>query len=317
MDTGIVIGARVLDVLTTGMYPQSLVALREYIQNSYDAIRRAERSEILKPNFGEVAIAIDEAGREIVIRDNGIGIPSAEARSTLLSIGASKKRVGDDAGFRGIGRLAGLAYCNKLIFRTAYLDEPHETELTFDALGMRRFISATSRTTETEGAVDLINRITKHRLLDRTPGRPFFEVRLVNVDPKACDFLNRDIVRDYLKQVAPVDFNHQSFTLALSDVNPFLQKHGAKRCINLTIQREGHRVSAVLKPYRTFHKAGNKSDNRVEIRGIETFVDPSEPPRWIAWLSKADDLKGIIADDDVRGIPVLCSNRHRTIGCAT
>jgi hypothetical protein len=59
----IVIGSRILDVLTTGMYPDALDAIREYIQNSFDAIRRAERAQILEPNFGEIVVSLTAPSR--------------------------------------------------------------------------------------------------------------------------------------------------------------------------------------------------------------------------------------------------------------
>jgi DNA mismatch repair ATPase MutL len=152
----IVFGARILDVLTTGMYPDALDAIREYIQNSFDAIRRAEYAQVLKPNFGAVVITIDANEKVVSIRDNGIGIPADDARKTLLSIGASKKKIGHDAGFRGIGRLAGLAYCDKLVFTTASKGEPQKTELTFDAAAIRTSIAPTSSTEGIETASELL-----------------------------------------------------------------------------------------------------------------------------------------------------------------
>ncbi|MEO5375343.1 MAG: ATP-binding protein [Alphaproteobacteria bacterium] len=312
---GIIIGARILDVLTTGMYPDALDALREYVQNSYDAIRRAERAEILKPNFGEVTVSIDTEKRQVSIWDNGIGIPAAEARSALLSIGASKKKIGDDAGFRGIGRLAGLAYCDRLVFSTAYKDEPHYTDLAFDAAGIRKSIAATSRSAENETAAELLTRLTTHRVVDRKPGLPFFEVKLIGIDQKACPFLDTDKVRTYLRQVAPVEFNLQAFVYGHSKINPFLEQHDARRTVNVTLNINGSRET-IGKPYKTYHEAGNKSGNRVEIVDIETAVDPSDPPRWIAWLSTARDLRAVIVSDDVRGIRLRSNNimvgDHRT-----
>lgn len=303
----IVIGAKILDILTTGMYPDALDALREYVQNSYDAIRRAERAEILKANFGEVIVTIDPERRQVTIHDNGIGISEVEARTTLLSIGNSKKRIGLDAGFRGIGRLAGLAYCEKLVFATAYKGEPCQTEISFDAAGIRSAIATTSTTIQDETAVELLSRMTSHRRIDRDPGAPFFEVRMVGVNPKACPFLKIEEVRPYLRQVAPVEFNMQAFTYAHSEINPFLEAHDAKRTVNLTLNvKDQH--EPIRKPYKTYHHAGTGKDNRVEIVEIETFEDPSNPPRWIAWLSKAQDLKGVIANDEVRGIRLRSNN---------
>lgn len=310
----IVIGSRILDVLTTGMYPDALDAIREYIQNSFDAIRRAERAHILEPNFGEIVITIDPEKREVAIRDNGIGLPISEARSSLLSIGASKKKIGDDAGFRGIGRLAGLAYCERLSFTTASKDEAVQTELTFDAAAIRQSISPTA-TEAIETATELLTRLTKHRQVDRKPGQPFFEVRLVGVDPKACQFLNAEDVRTYLRQVAPVEFHMQSFVYGNSKINAFLKEHGARKIVNLTLMHNG-RPDKINKPYKTYHEAGNRTNKRVEITDIETYVDPSPSPLWIAWLSKAHDLVGTINSEEVRGIRFRANNiqvgDHRT-----
>jgi molecular chaperone HtpG len=303
----IIFGARILDVLTTGMYPDALDAIREYIQNSFDAIRRAEYAEILRPNFGEVMITIDAEERVVTIRDNGIGLPAADARTTLLSIGASKKKIGDDAGFRGIGRLAGLAYCDKVVFTTASKNEALQTELTFDAAAIRTSIAPTSSAEDIETAAELLTRLTKHRQADRPPGEPFFEVKLIGVDPKACPFLEYEEVRKYLRQVAPVEFNMQAFVYGASKINPFLDAHSARKTINLTLEFNGRR-DKINKPYKTFYAAGNRTDNRVDIIDIETYADPSDPPRWIAWLSKPRNLTGTINAEDVRGIRLRANN---------
>ncbi|UXN57538.1 hypothetical protein [Phyllobacterium zundukense] len=55
-----------------------------------------------------------------------------QAWNTLTSIGASKKDRQRDAGFRGIGRLAGMAYCDKVIFRTTFPGETALTVIEFD-----------------------------------------------------------------------------------------------------------------------------------------------------------------------------------------
>src|SRR5262249_10752097 len=53
---------------------------------------------------------------------------------------------------------------------------------------------------------------------------------------------------------------------------------------------------------------GNRANNRVEITDIETSVDPSNSPLWIAWLSQARNLSGTINAEDVRGIRLRASN---------
>lgn len=298
----IVIGARIIDVLTTGMYPDPLDAIREYIQNSFDAIRQAERKGILRPNFGEVKITIDTQKRELSVRDNGIGIPSGEAKAKLMSLGASKKTVGENAGFRGIGRLAGLAYCKKLAFKTAYQGETQYTELEFDGNEIHKAVSE-SITTD-ESVSDLLIRTTKHRVIEHAPQLPFFEVKLIGI-PLRCPILEIEQLKSYIRQVSPVEFNTHAFVYGHSHINPFLEKYSARRTINLSLAIDGRQPEKIQKPYKSRHPVGN---NIVDIHNIETIVDPSNPPRWIAWLSVAKDLSGVISSDEVRGIRFRSNN---------
>ena len=54
-----VFGANILENLTTGMYQDSKVIYREYIQNSCDQIDRAVKDGILKPKEGQIKIWLD------------------------------------------------------------------------------------------------------------------------------------------------------------------------------------------------------------------------------------------------------------------
>ena len=66
---------------------------------------------------------VDERRRTISIEDNATGIPQADFEKTLANIADSSKKIGTDKGFRGIGRLCGLAYCRELIFTSTAKDE--------------------------------------------------------------------------------------------------------------------------------------------------------------------------------------------------
>lgn len=311
------IGSFIINILTSGMYPEPMDALREYVQNSYDAIRQAEKTELLMPNFGRVRIIIDAEKNEVVIRDNGIGIPAAEARSRLMDIGSSKKILGDDAGFRGIGRLAGLAYADKVMFRTSAYGEPTETELTFDAAGIRKNISPSNR--KPESAVQSVERFTKFKQTEYADDSHFFEVKLVGVDRDACPFLERDPVTTYLRQVAPVEFDTHRFTYATAFVNPYLEEYGARRTIKLTVEIGNEGEEEILKPYKTYHHAGNKRDNKMDVVGIEPFADLATPPKWVGWISQTRELPGVIGDEEVRGIQFRMNNiligNHNTMSC--
>jgi len=108
----LIIGKYTLESLTNGMYSSPMDMFREYIQNSVDSFDDAMVRKIERENVLRIDIYIDDSERRITIRDNGCGIPAGEAVATLLDIGNSQKSRNNFRGFRGIGRLAGLSYCD-------------------------------------------------------------------------------------------------------------------------------------------------------------------------------------------------------------
>ena len=120
LDHDIQIGKDILELVTSAMYISPLTIYREYIQNSSDAIELAQKQKILNNiSEGRIDININTTERILKIRDNGIGINKEEFSKILTSFGNSPKRGTNARGFRGIGRLAGLAYCQELIFRSS------------------------------------------------------------------------------------------------------------------------------------------------------------------------------------------------------
>ena len=112
-NTKIEAGASLLETLTSALYADPIVVFREYVQNSVDSfvsIKDTGRDLV-------VSITIDLSTSSIRINDNGAGIPQEKFQLTMSSLGKSEKQ-GEfgQIGFRGIGRLAGLAFCDKLIF---------------------------------------------------------------------------------------------------------------------------------------------------------------------------------------------------------
>ena len=71
------------------------------------------------------------------MRDDGAGIPPADALNVLLAVGGSLKRGTGARGFRGVGRLSGLAYCRELEFRTKAAGEKTIVSLTWDCRALR------------------------------------------------------------------------------------------------------------------------------------------------------------------------------------
>jgi len=114
-------GMYLLETLTAGMYNEPLSIYREYIQNAVDSFDLVRQTRRPGPKF--IEIDLDPLERYISIRDNAFGIPSGNAEKTLSRIGGSEKRKEKFRGFRGIGRLGGLAFCDKAIFKTKAASE--------------------------------------------------------------------------------------------------------------------------------------------------------------------------------------------------
>ena len=132
MEDIIQVGKYTLESLTTGMYSDPKIIYREYIQNSVDALEMALQINLLEPQSMRIDIIVDAENSYISICDNGTGVNSENAVSTLMNIGSSQKRHSNNRGFRGIGRLGGMSYCGRLVFTTSAENENIKTTVEFD-----------------------------------------------------------------------------------------------------------------------------------------------------------------------------------------
>ncbi|ESY22456.1 MULTISPECIES: ATP-binding protein [unclassified Mesorhizobium] len=198
------IGSFLLESITTGMYGERKNAIREYIQNSYDGIQAAIETKVLRPGAGKVTLTLAPDGKALVIMDNGIGLPHRVAVNTLTAVGASRKERGRQAGFRGIGRLAGIAFCKTLRFRTKAAGDDVETIVEFNCEQLRNGMLNSGR----KPAAELISACTTYHQPEVSDERShYFEVSLVglrNAPVEATDALQ---LKAFLSQVAPVDFH--------------------------------------------------------------------------------------------------------------
>ena len=196
-----VIGKDVIESLTIGMYEDSRFIFREYIQNSADQIDKAVREGLLEKNQGEIHITIEPEKRKIIIEDNATGIASEQVQPILQNIAQSTKQRGIDKGFRGIGRLGGLAYCESLIFETSFLNEPKKSILKWDASKLKDIINDRK---EKEDAISVIKQVTEFSTQNENPEAHYFKVILENVTND--DLLDKREIEKYLSMVAPLPF---------------------------------------------------------------------------------------------------------------
>lgn len=238
----VIVGKDILDLITTSMYVNPLNVYREYIQNAADAIDLAKEKNLDFDDEPSVKISFDHGMRSVKIIDNGISLSQDDFLKRILSIGGSNKRGTNLRGFRGVGRLSGLGYCQKLIFRGRLNSNEDITELTWDGRILRQKYRDQ---TYTASLGELIKDITESRTFndDSYPGR-FFEVEMFKISRLKNDvLLNEKLICDYLGQVAPVDFKEDF--IFKNEVNKFLEKYNLKNSIKIFIDGYGE----VFKPH--------------------------------------------------------------------
>ena len=141
MEHQLLIGKFTLESLTSGLYVSPLDLYREYVQNAADSIDEALEQGILKKGEEKISITVSESERIIKISDNGTGVGANDIYSNLIDIGNSKKRHSNSRGFRGIGRLSGLGYCQKLKFLTSIHGEEKASCIIYDAEKLKYLLS--------------------------------------------------------------------------------------------------------------------------------------------------------------------------------
>lgn len=228
----VVIGKDILDLITSSMYVNPLNVYREYVQNSIDAIDQAVDGNLPFENSPQVSIKFDQANRSVKIQDNGISIKSNEFLKRIISIGGSHKRGTTLRGFRGVGRLSGLGYCQNLIFRGRSSQEEKITEVVWDGKILKQKYRDQSYNESLGGLVrDIVS--TREFDDESYPGR-FFEVELQKVARLKNDaLLNEELINNYLAQVSPVDFS-KDFKFR-KEINTFLDKHNLNQTICISI----------------------------------------------------------------------------------
>jgi molecular chaperone HtpG len=202
----ILIGKDILELVSSAMYVDPLTVYREYVQNAADAVDIARsRGKLDAGETGRVDIAVIPETRSVRIRDNGSGLAFADFGRRLTALGGSSKRGTAARGFRGVGRLAGLAYAQELIFRSRVEGEKKVSQLRWDC----RRLKAALRSAEPDtGVADLIREVVSLERIDAGDApRRFFEVEMKGVVRLRNDrLMSPGAISEYLSQVAPVPF---------------------------------------------------------------------------------------------------------------
>lgn len=293
-------GMYLLDSFTSGMYNDPLIVYREYIQNAVDSIDSTQSKGATPLS---VSIELEPGPRTITIRDNAMGIPALCAEEVLCSIGSSKKADNCLRGFRGIGRLGGIAFSDHAVFRTKAKGEALESIHEWDCRALCKLLAEGKKEDLTLEEVFL--RVTRFRQ-QRCKGTrdSYFEVTLSGVSSFRNQLFDMEKVRRYLRQVAPVPFSYEEFSYA-QEIDQYLESRlSSYGRYNIFLNGE-----PIYKPYKDAVKITKGDADQIE--GIEFFeiTNGKDKPWAVGWYGRRRELLGsIVRGDDSSGVRVRVGN---------
>jgi len=298
---GAVFGASILETLTTGMYKDPIIIYREYIQNACDAIDQAVREGLYEEQRqGSVHLFVDRDRRYVAIEDNGAGVPAAKFRRTVGDIANSSKEADKDKGFRGIGRLAGLAYCKRLVFTTRAAGESVVSRLECDAVRFCAMVNEKGYT-----AAEVLDAAFSFSAEDakKKDAAHFFRVELYDVKREADALLDKDRIRSYLSFVAPAAYENSFYQSGL------ITGYAAKNGFPLDEYRIVLNSQPIFKAYRTnYHYKEGKQDAIQDLTFKELKTADGTVLAWL-WYARTG-FYGALAGKDraLAGIRVRVGN---------
>lgn len=294
-------GMYLLETLTSGMYNEPLSVYREYIQNAVDSIdlvsKEAARDLV-------VDITLDPFEKTIVIFDNGEGIASHQAEKTLSSIGSSAKIGTKQRGFRGIGRLGGIAFAEKAIFKTKAKGDNIQSIQEWDCSRLKKFLANPDHSSLTIEHV--FEEVTSFRQEKSAVAadESFFEITLEGVRSFRNHIFDIAKIKDYLGQVAPLPFDPDNFSHG-QEIKKYLSKN-LDQYGEYNIRLNGN---PVYRLYADEVRVTNKRKNDF-LDGVQFFqIDLGGVPAAFGWYGKRQDLLGAISKGTgVSGIRVKAGN---------
>lgn len=240
-----IVGKHILGILTSGMYQNPLMIYREYIQNAADQIDELGPDDREDNTRKTILITINRAKRRVVIRDHATGIPAEEVAERLLNVADSKKDPAKNKGFRGIGRLAGLSYCRKLVFETTSKGETTISRLEMDCDKLRAILRDVGDHADAGKVVATISKLDQ-KTKEAESYERYFQVEMIDVDDEVGDvLLDQDQVIDFISQIAPVKFSKGKFSYG--DIIRKKAEEFGHPLDEYTIQVNG---DTVVKPYK-------------------------------------------------------------------
>lgn len=273
MTTEVKVGKYTLESLTTGMYSDPKIVYREYIQNSVDALESAVECGLIEKQSMRIDIIVNDENSYISIRDNGTGIPNKNAASTLMNVGNSQKRSSSNRGFRGIGRLGGMSYCDTLVFTTSSENEAVKTVISFDCKELRNLLVPGQH--EELSLAEVLEKITTIETADEKLEKHYFIAEMKEVS-SFSDLLDLDVAKSYISQVAPLPYQSRHFIYS-SQLKEYLEeKEYQLEEFPIFIGENELDLDPLYKPNKSrFHSDRNKKivDEITDVSYFDIVVD--------------------------------------------
>tara|TARA_Y100000294_G_scaffold177888_1_gene205440 strand:+ start:191 stop:1738 length:1548 start_codon:yes stop_codon:yes gene_type:complete len=278
-DLKIKVGKNVLETLTTAMYENPLFVYREYIQNSVDQIDQGIELGLLKSREdGNISISIDKFSGTISIKDNGTGVSEKEVLEILGNIALSTKERSKDRGFRGIGRLGGIGYCQTLKFITSFKGEDVQSVFEIDCKKLKNLLYDKKVTLTVEDLMYECINIEQHK---EKKDEVYFIVYMEEITNNIL--LDEDKVKDYIQQVSPVPYN-PSFRYK-KKIHDYIDKEGLNIDeFNIVVNEE-----LIYKPYSNIiygpFSQGKTQVDKISNVEFEKFYNDNNEISAVLWYS--------------------------------
>lgn len=289
------VGGDILKLITSGMYSSPLAIYREYLQNAADSI-----SSSSQPDKGKVEINLSLSERCVTIRDYGPGLSHAQAKSRLIPISQSGKRRQHDRGFRGIGRLSGLAFGNTVKFLTRHNDKIPVIQITWNGDVLRNGADNQRSVDEIISQCVTVEKIDG----DEYPAN-FFEVQIHGI-PRflASSILNQEVVRQCIRETCPVPFA-ENFPYMTQVADLF---EGDRSLLVLDV-RLNEDINPVTKLYSDgISGGGDRFDKFIQFEAIKIPASDDKECAAAGWIAHSSYLGALRKSLGMGGLRVRVGN---------
>ena len=291
---GVTVGPSILGLVTSGIYDDPLAIYREYIQNAVDELSPQNGVE------GKVEITINPRQKRVSICDNGPGLTYQECLEDLVPISQSKKCLGRDRGFRGIGRLSGLAFAESVTFLTRASGRDPVTRIVWSRTGLADRNNSTQATEQ-----GFQNWVNVETLDDLDYPEHFFSVEIDGVSRHAAGvLLNGEAVRGYISEVCPVPLS-PDFPF-ISEVREIFPAQQSPYSVRITLNGEEQPIQRQYGP--AIALAGNKEDHFCEFEEVRVPSVDGSGDAAVGWIAHSSYMGAIPKGNRIRGIRARLGN---------